>query len=167
MKVFERQKVELEGILKRIQEKENPAFTISEGIAELFVLKMHHQDLIALHKKAIEKIQQLITIGENEVQIEDGIKNEKVEYRNKDFWRSQVGLMLNEKGHPLKSTDIINSYPINPIERRQCMSILSNVLSELCDKGMIKKFKIDYEKGYYYALPDMTIKRLIKENQPL
>lgn len=159
MSEFERHIIELESILKKLKLKENQAEYEFPGLDALFSLKMYHQDMLSLHKMVIEKIHDLTKLVEYEEVKESWIKNEIVDYRNKDFWRRQVDIMLNEKKHPLKSTDIINNSQINPAEKRQCMSILSNVLSELCEKGMIKKFKIDGEKGFYYALPNMILKK--------
>lgn len=148
---------ELEIILKRIKEMGNQYSHTSYELGQLFSLKMHQQDMILLYQMANDRINELMKIEEeNEKQ---AIIKQNVDYRNKEFWRKQVEVILHEKDHPLKSTDIINNYKINPVERRQCMSILSNVLGELCNKGVIKKFKIEGEKGFYYALPDMALKK--------
>ncbi len=148
---------ELESILKRIREMDSQFIHHSYEPAQLFSLKMHQQDMILLHQMAIERINELMKI-EEETEKQPSIK-QNVDYRNKEFWRKQVEVILHEKDHPLKSTDIIDNYKINPAERRQCMSILSNVLGELCSRGVIKKFKIEGEKGFYYALPHMTLKK--------
>ena len=148
---------ELEIILKRIREMGNHNVQTSYEPGQLFSLKMHQQDMILLHQMAIERINELMKI-EEESEKQPTIK-QNVDYRNKELWRKQVEVILHEKDHPLKSTDIIDNYKINPAERRQCMFILSNVLGELCDRGVIKKFKIEGEKGFYYALPHMTLKK--------
>jgi len=148
---------ELESIIRRIREMDILFIDISYEPGQLFSLKMCQEDMILLHQMAIEKIDELMSISEStEKQLN---RKENVNYRNKEFWRKQVEVILRKKDHPLKSSDIMNNCQINPIERRQCMSILSNVLGELCDKGVLKKFKIEGEKGFYYALPHMTLKK--------
>lgn len=158
MKRYERDIAIIDDLILKIKEKANQSDINIQTVNDLFKLKMHHVDMIKLHQLQLNAIQ-VILEQEEILESESSAKIVDFEYRTKEFWRRQVDFMLNKMERPLKSQDIMDSCPVNPVQRRQCMSILSNVLAEMCVKRLVKKFKIEGEKGFYYALPDMVIKK--------
>jgi hypothetical protein len=156
LKIYERHIAILEVLLKKLKDRENQMISDFQDLNKLFELKMHHHDMIAIHQDVIDQIQLILDLEEL-AGSKEGYESKNLGYRSKEFWRSQVDYIFKDK--PLRSKDIIDSYNINPVERRFCMSILSNVLSEICEKGLLNKFKVEGKKGFYYALPHVTIKK--------
>lgn len=74
--------------------------------------------------------------------------------RNKEFWRNYSIDILSESRTIMKSSDIIkaSNVSLDKNTRRACMSILSIVLAELVDFDKVVRYKIDGEKGFYYAI---------------
>lgn len=158
MNRYEKDIAVIDDLTLKIREKVTQLGPNIQTVNDLFQLKMYHEDMIKLHQLLLNAIQ--VILGQEEkLELESSTKIEYSEYRTKEFWRRQVDFMLNKMERPLKSQEIMDSCPVNPAQRRQCMSILSNVLAEMCDKRLLKKFKIEGEKGFYYALPDMVIRK--------
>jgi hypothetical protein len=131
----------------------------SEDFGDLIKLKLFTEDMIQLYLQLLKNLDILI---DEEKQMDITKANGKkitIDFRRKEFWREHIEYTIEKTGRPLKSKEILECYPINPLEKRNCMSILSNVLAEFSNTGIVKKFKIEGEKGYYYALPNMTQKK--------
>lgn len=150
---------DLKSLMNTILDKNERAKELMNSDGTLFEIKMFHEDMISLHNKAIESINELIEKESFEDNAAINKVGESFDYRSKEFWRNQIERVFKKTKHPIKSTEILDSCRFNPSERRQCMSILSNVLSEQCKSGELKRFKIEGEKGFYYALPNMIIKK--------
>jgi hypothetical protein len=131
----------------------------SENYGELIRLKLFTEDMLELYSKLLNKLKIVIEEEKQQEITEDRLKKSKVDFRRKKFWREQIEYTIEKTGRPLKSKEILECFPVNPNEKRNCMSILSIVLAEFSEKGIVKKFKIEGEKGFCYALPYMTQKK--------
>ena len=158
MKRYERNIAVIDDMILKIKDKENQSDINIQTVNDLFKLKMLHEDIVKLQQLLLNEIN-IILDQEDKLDSESRGEIVELDYKTKEFWRQQVDFMLKKVGRPLMSKEIIDSCPMNPGHRRQCMSILSNVLAELCKKGVIRKFKIEGEKGYNYALPHMIMKK--------
>ncbi|MDX2359344.1 MAG: hypothetical protein QNK23_00965 [Crocinitomicaceae bacterium] len=74
-------------------------------------------------------------------------------YRTKSYWRDFSMHMIQETEMYISSSEIMDASSAPKNERRACMSILSIVLSDMCENGEIVKLKVEGVKGYYYGLP--------------
>jgi len=158
LKRYERNIAVIDDLILKIKEKAIQSDINIQTVNDLFKLKMQHEDMVKLHQLLLNEIK-VILDQEDKLDLESRSEIVELDYRTKEFWRKQVDFMLNKMERPLKSKEIIDSCLMNPGHRRQCMSILSNVLAELFNKGMIRKFKIEGDKGFYYALPNMVLKK--------
>ncbi len=123
----------------------------------LFEKNIYHNSMINKHQKVLDDIRFLMNvIDENELKSEKNNSEKINEYRTKEFWRKQIIKLLDESEIALKSSNILESVPINYNEKRNCMSILSNVLAEMSkdENKEINRYKVNGEKGYYYGLPN-------------
>ena len=77
-----------------------------------------------------------------------------VDFRSKEYWRKLSLQVLKKSEAFIPSSDIMNASIITDKEvKRQCMSTLSIVLAEMYTKGLIRRIKVEGERGYYYAMP--------------
>lgn len=150
----EREKDLISKLIRVIKDR-NISKLPTENYGELISLKLFTEEMIELYLQLLDNLK--IVIGEENQQ--EITKNSKIDFRRKDFWRNQIEFTIDKIGRPLKSKEILECFPVNPMEKRNCMSILSIVLAEFSKKGIVKKFKIEGEKGFCYALPYMTQKK--------
>lgn len=91
----------------------------------------------------------------NNLYIDDEKSFDVYAYRTKDYWRRFAYQMLEELNMFVSSSEIMNASITPKNERRQVMSILSIVLSEMTKSGKLSKIKVEGKRGYYYGIPNI------------